>query len=110
VLTAFNGSWDTIFGKHAPTWAKPVVIMSVIATFAIVAAADILARGYAAGRRGELVEMPDGLEGTLDEPGKNPKVAIVAARYRATDDGKAEFLVMKADKSTAWVGSDKINA
>ena len=109
VLTAFNGSWDAIFGKQAPTWAKPVVFIAVIATFAVVAAADILARGYAAGRRGELVPMPDGLVGTIDQRGANPKVAIVAARFCATEDGKAEYLVVKEDKSTAWIASDKLD-
>lgn len=109
VLTAFNGSWDAIFGNQTPTWAKPVVIIAVIATFAVVAAADILARGYAAGRRGELVPMPDGLVGTIDQHGANPKVAIVAARFCATEDGNAEYLVVKEDKSTAWIASDKLN-
>jgi hypothetical protein len=110
VLTAFNGSWDAIFGENTPTWAKPVVIIAVIAAFAVVSAADILARGYAAGRRAELVPMPDGLSGTLYEGGnkRSPEVAIVAARYSAAEDGKAQFLVVKADKSTEWVGLDKL--
>lgn len=109
VLTAFEDSWDKILGEGTPTWSRPVVIVAVIATFGIVAAADMLARGYTAGRRGELVPMPDGLEGTIDESGRNPTVAIVAARYLATEDGKAEFLVVKEDKSTAWIASDKLN-
>ena len=91
------------------TWAKPVVVIAVIVTFAVVAAADILARGYAAGRRGELVPMPDGLQGTIEAPGANPKVAIVAARFSASADGKAEYLIVKEDKSSAWIASDKLN-
>jgi hypothetical protein len=110
VLTAFEDKWDVILGDRPPGWARSVVIVGVIAAFAIVAAADMLARGYAAGRRGELVPMPDGVTGTIDVPtGPNPPVAIVAARFHATEDGKAEFLVVKEDKSTAWIASGKVN-
>jgi hypothetical protein len=110
VLTTFNGSWETIFGGNPPGWAKPVVIMSVIAAFAIVAAADILARGYAAAERGDFIALPDGLSATLDVEGtRDPAVTVVAARFRRTEDGDSEFLIVKDDKSTAWVGRGKLD-
>ena len=108
VLTAFNGVWDTIFGTETPNWAKPVVIISVIATFAVVAAADILSRGYTAGQRGSLIPMPDGLTATY-RPGTDQKVAIAAVRFKRTEDDAGEFLVVKEDNSTVWADRDDLD-
>ena len=77
VLTTINGAWETIFGTTTPDWAKPVVIMSVIAAFAVVAAADILGRGYVAGRRGGVIPLPDGLLAGYT-PGTDQRVHVVA--------------------------------
>jgi hypothetical protein len=109
VLTAFDGTWERIFGEGAPTWARPVVIIAVIATFAVVAAADILARGYAAGRRGEVIPMPEGLTATYETPDPNEKVVVAAVRFRRAEDDSSEFLVVKKDKSTSWVGRDELD-
>jgi hypothetical protein len=111
VLTTFNNSWETIFGSNAPTWAKPVVVISVIGAFAIVASADMLARGYAAGQRGDIIPLPDGLPAKLIV-GEDEDVSLVAVRYKAYEEGTSEFLIAKSDKSTAWVSrSDlKFNA
>lgn len=108
VLTAFNGVWETIFGENTPNWAKPVVIISVIATFAVVAAADILSRGYAAGQRGSLIPMPDGLTAAY-RPGTDQKVAIAAVRFQRTEDDDGEFLIVKEDKSTIWASRDDLD-
>lgn len=108
VLTTFNGAWDTIFGKSTPQWAKPVVIISVIGAFAVVAAADILARGYAAGRRGDIIPMPNGLTATYT-PGTDQEVGVAAVRFRRTEDDNSEFLIVKDDKSTMWAGPDQLD-
>ena len=108
VLTSFNGAWNTIFGTTTPDWAKPVVIMSVIATFAIVAAADILGRAYAAGLRGGVIPLPDGLVAAYT-PGTDQRVSVVAVRYRSTETDNAQFLIVKKDNSVLWAGNDKLD-
>jgi hypothetical protein len=108
VLTTFNGAWTTIFGATTPDWAKPVVIMSVIATFAVVAAADILGRAYAAGRRGGVIRMPAGLVAAYT-PGTDQRVSVVAVRYRSTEADNSEFLIVKEDNSVLWAGNDDLD-
>jgi hypothetical protein len=108
VLTTFNKSFVTIFGKATSDWVKPAVIMSVIATFAVVAAADILGRAYVAGRRGELVRLPEGLVAAYT-PKTDERVSVVAVRYRRTQPDDSEFLVIKEDKSTLWATSDELD-
>lgn len=107
VLTTFNGAWETIFGESTPDWAKPVVIISVIGAFAVVAAADILGRGYVAGQRGDVFRLPAGLTATYTL-GKDEEVALAGVQYGRANDENAQFLVVKADKSTAWVHSDDL--
>jgi hypothetical protein len=51
LLTSVNASWDAIFGASTPTWAKPVVLMVVIAAWAVIASSDLLARGYVKGHK-----------------------------------------------------------
>lgn len=108
VLTTFNKSWNTIFGASTPDWAKPVVIISVIATFAVVAAADILGRAYAAGRRGEVVRLPDGLVAAYT-PNTDVRVRVVAIRYRSAQPDNSEFLVVKADESMLWAATAELD-
>jgi hypothetical protein len=108
-LTAFDGIWNRLFGEHAPGWARPVVIVALIATFSVVAAADIIARGYAAGRRGDVIPMPEGLTATYITGGKAREVVVAAVRFRRAEDDSSEFLIVKRDASTVWVGRDKLD-
>jgi hypothetical protein len=110
VLTTVNKAWDRIFDPTAPHWAKPVVMISVIGGFALVAVADILARGYAAGRRGDIIPMPDGLAATYDVKGsRDLEVQVVAVRFRRTEKDSSEFLIVKPDKSTTWAGRGELD-
>jgi hypothetical protein len=113
LLTTIEKSWKAIFGADAPDWAKPVVMISAIAAFAVVAAADILSRGYAAGRRGDMIAMPEGLTATWDKPGKraghqDPVVSVVGVRFRRAEEEDSEFLIVEEDKSTHWVGGGEL--
>lgn len=113
VLTTVEKSWHAIFGDDAPGWAKPVVMISVIAVFAVVAAADILARAYVAGRRGDIIPLPEGLEAMWDMPAKpvgqrDPVVRVVAVRFRRAETEDSEFLIVEDDKSTHWVGRNEL--
>jgi hypothetical protein len=108
-LTAFDGIWNRLFGEHAPHWARPVVIIALLAVFAVVAAADILARGYAAGRRGEIIAMPAGLTATYETPEPTEDVVVSAVRFRRAEEDSSEFLIVKEDDSTSWVGRDELD-
>jgi hypothetical protein len=109
VLTAFDGIWNRLFGEHAPGWARPVVIVALLATYAVIAAADILSRGYTAGRRGDIIPMPKGLTATY-KPGTDDRaqVTVTAVRFRRAEDDSSEFLIVKEDDSTAWAGRDEL--
>lgn len=108
-LTAFDGIWNRLFGEHAPGWARPIVIVALIATYSVIAAADILARGYAAGRRGDIIPMPDGLTATYITRSKAREVVVAAVRFRRAEDDSSEFLIVKRDNSTRWVGRDELD-
>jgi hypothetical protein len=101
--------WNRLFGEHAPGWARPVVIVALIATFSVVAAAEILARGYAAGRRGDVIAMPEGLTATYITGGTAREVVVAAVRFRRAEDDSSEFLIVKRDASTVWVGRDELD-
>ena len=60
-VTAFEGSWEKIFREDTPEWSRPVAVIAIIASWSLIAASDILARGYAAGRREQIIAMPEGL-------------------------------------------------
>lgn len=109
-LTAFDGIWNRLFGEGAPSWARPVVIIALLTTYSVIAAADILARGYAAGRRGDIIPMPTGLTATY-KPGTDEKTAvtIAAVRFRRAENDSSEFLIVKENKSTAWAGRDELD-
>jgi hypothetical protein len=109
VLTAFEDSWDTIFGESTPEWSRPVAVIAIIASWSLIAASDILARGYAAGRREQIVAMPEGLEATLDEPGTNPKISVAGVRFNRKVSGDADFLVVKSDGKFHWATREEIN-
>jgi hypothetical protein len=108
-LTAFEGSWDKIFGEETPEWSRPVAVIAIIASWSVIAASDILARGYAAGRREQIIAMPEGLEATLDEPGPNPTVTVAGVRFNRKVSGDADFLVVKPDGRFHWATRDVIN-
>ena len=113
VLTAFNGSWNTIFGESTPTWAKPAVLMVVIAAWAWVAAADLLGRGYVAAHRAiakggtQVLALP-GLKAT-DLKGADQDCFVTGARLDPDKPDDPEFLVMKGDGTAAWVPHGDLN-
>jgi hypothetical protein len=85
--------------------------MAVIAAFSIVAAADILGRGYAAGQRGDIITMPDGLK-AIYMPDQNQRIAVnvVAVRFRRTKELNSEFLIVRDDdRTTVWTVESALN-
>jgi hypothetical protein len=113
LLTTVNGSWDTIFGSDTPTWAKPVFLMVVVGAWATIAAADILGRGYVAGHKalaaGGTQTIPLARLKATYEKGTDQKCAVAAARLDPAKPNDPEFLVIKADGTTAWVPHGDVN-
>jgi hypothetical protein len=109
VFAAWEDSWDTILGESTPDWARPATVVAVIVSWSLIAVSDILARGYAAGRREQVIAMPEGLEATLDEPGKNPKITVAGIRFNRKVSGDADFLVVKEDGKVHWATREEIN-
>jgi hypothetical protein len=105
VLTTIDGSWETIFGADTPEWAKPVFLMAVVGAWALVAAADIVGRGYAAGRKGQVIPLPEGLTAVYF-PAANQKWTVAGMRPTSNDD--AEFLLVKADGRSRWASRDDL--
>jgi hypothetical protein len=107
VLTAVNGTWNTIFGSSTPTWAKPVVMMVVIGAWALVAAADLLGRAYVAAHRavakGGTRVIPVQSIPAKYEKGTDQDCLVAAARLDPDKPDDPDFLVLKADGEAAWV-------
>jgi hypothetical protein len=111
VLAAFEDSWDKIFGAATPEWSRPVAVIAIIASWSLIAASDILGRGYAAGRREEIIAMPEGLEATLDQPGgaQPKKVSVAGVRFNRKVSGDADFLVVNSDGKFDWATREELN-
>jgi hypothetical protein len=102
LFTTINDAWDKIFGADTPKWAKPVVLIAAGAIWAVIAAADMLARGYAAGHRDKFVALPTILP-AKDDRGTDQKCEIVGIRVDPDDSDLLEYLVLKDDKVPEWV-------
>jgi hypothetical protein len=102
LLTTVNDSWTAIFGEHAPTWARPVVFVAVIGAWAFIAAADMLARGYAAGHRDKFVALASIIP-ARDDRGDDTNCEVVGIRVAEDDSDLLEYLVLKDGKTPEWV-------
>lgn len=117
-VTAYNKTFEAIFGKHATEVTRREVLTVIILAFAAVAVADLLSRAITAaahergtamvaaagvGQSGVTPLFP-GLPATLttgvDEPG------YLAVAMRSDAEGHQEYLVIKAGKKPKWVGQD----
>ena len=102
LFTTINDAWDKIFGKDTPTWAKPVVLMAAGAIWGIIAAADMLARGYAAGHRDKFMALPKVIP-AIDDRGTDEECEIMGIRVDPRDADLLEYLVVKNSKTPEWV-------
>lgn len=109
LLTAVNPAWNAIFAKDTPTWAKPVFMMVVVVVWAVVAAADILARGrIKAGEGGvQVTPLPAALRAT-DTRGADQACQVVAIRTDPAAPGETTFLVVRAGQVAEWAGQEDL--
>ena len=111
ILNAFPGMITKIFGGTTPSDAvRAAIFLGIFAAFAVIAAADILARGYASGRKSGpiITAVPHGLKVSrpalvaADE--NNWTVSAVEVTPSATGGpASMRYFVTKAGKDPAWL-------
>ena len=113
VLNAIPGFTKAILGDGVTPGLRTAIFIAIIAAFAVIAAADILARGYAAAHTPKHA-MPLGTPVYAEREDIDDRAdwAAVAVRETAPTNGDGtvglEFLVAKRDRHAAWVPQDKL--
>lgn len=94
------GPWKEMSGPQ-----KLAFVLGAAAVWAVVAAADALARGIATSKQAELVvTLPEGLKATRTEGPDSAGWSVVAAKFGPAADPKlVEYLVVKAGEAADWV-------
>jgi hypothetical protein len=103
VVTVFNEQFIHIFGEHASDGVKASVLIAIIAAWALIAVADLLARASS------LVTAPKKMRvkvtGDEDSPG------WTVAAIRGADGAEADtlnFLIVKSGQAPKWVKQDEV--
>jgi hypothetical protein len=107
LVTGINPLFDEIFGDDATPWVKAGIIMTVIGAWALIAAADALARGYASGQaasapKTEIATLPRGLRATYERGRDVTGWRVAAIKLDVADPDKPQFLIVKADEDAKW--------
>jgi hypothetical protein len=114
LIIAFNKGFTEIFGDEAGAGIKASVLIAIIAAWAVIAVADLLARAITTSARlrsapAAGTPAPDGMQVTLTDGVDSPGWLVAAVR--GTDgaaDGDLELLVVKAGEKPRWVGQDGV--
>jgi hypothetical protein len=114
VVAAWNDAFKAIFGDNASQTIRKDVLVGTIFGFAIVAAADLLARAYskaatersAAAMGAATLSDPHvypvaGLAATITEGPDDPGYRVMAMRT-AAGGGDPEYLLVRSDKKPQW--------
>jgi hypothetical protein len=100
--TAINPVFDAVVGKDAPSWVKAIILIAAIMAWAVIAAADALARGYAAGRAApQVTPAPAGLSAKYI-PGRNDPEYRVAAFELTPGSDALRCLVTRTREAPSW--------
>jgi hypothetical protein len=110
IVTAFNDNIVKIFGDHVSDGIKASVLIALIAAWAAIAIADLLARAITTSARLRSIPAagmpaPNGMQVKLTD-GVDSEGWLVAA-VRGTNGGAGEglqFLVVKAGEKPKWIG------
>jgi len=114
VVTVFNEQFIHIFGEHASDGVKASVLIAIIAAWALIAVADLLARAITAAAK--LRREPPS---PITAP-KKMRVKVTAgedssgwmvAAIRGADGIESDalnFLVVKAGEAPKWVDQDEV--
>jgi hypothetical protein len=110
IIIAFNKGFTEIFGDSAGPGIKASVLIAIVAAWALIAVADLLARAITTAARlrsapAAGIPAPDGMRVKLID-GVDSE-GWMAAAVRSVD-GALELLVVKAGEKPKWVGQDGV--
>jgi hypothetical protein len=98
----FTDKWfDQLLGDNASASTRASVFIAVVGAWALIAVADVLARGYATAHGSRIVTAPAGLPMATRTKGTAVSGFTVAA-IRVDGDGDS-YLLVKAGQQPAWV-------
>lgn len=109
-IVVFNESFEAIFGDGlAPpelAHTKLVLLIAVIAAFALIVVADMLARAWATSANKLIVTpVPGAPSGkTVDDD----EITVAALRVKPDAPDEVEYLVVKAGAEPTWEAATKI--
>jgi hypothetical protein len=113
-ITVFNKSFKAIFGDKLTgvnlANAKLTLVVAVIAAFALIAVADLIARAWATAAGGSFViaSAPGGLTATKTEGVDEPGYTVAAVRFKPTEPDAVEYLLVKAGEAPGWTVGSKL--
>lgn len=115
-VTVFNGSFKAIFGKNLSAnqlaHTKTTVLVAVIAAFALIAAADLIARAWATASSEPnkaiaehyvVAAAPSGLRATKIRDEDESGFTVAAVRFKPADPDAVEYLLVKSGSAPGWV-------
>lgn len=94
--------FDELLGSDASPANRAAVFITVIAAWALIAVADVLARGYASARGVRVVTPPTGLPPATWTSGPHEPGFSIAA-IRVTSAADPDYLIVKPGHPPRWV-------
>jgi hypothetical protein len=120
-VTVFNDSFKAIFGDKLSAGqlasTKATILVAVIAAFAAIAVADLIARAWATAakeRRESLDEAfaiataPSGLKATKTRGRDVAGFTVAAVRFKRADPDAVEYLLVKSGVAPEWVATKDV--
>jgi hypothetical protein len=113
-ITVFNKSFTAIFGDklHGVDLAnaKLTLVVAVIAAFALISVADLIARAWATAAGGSFViaAAPSGLTATKTEGPDKTGFTVAAVRFKPAEPDAVEYLLVKTGEAPDWTGGSEL--
>jgi hypothetical protein len=113
-ITVFNKSFTAIFGDklHGVDLAnaKLTLVVAVIAAFAVISVADLIARAWATSAGGSFViaSAPSGLTATKTESLDKTGFTVAAVRFKPAEPDAVEYLLVKTGEAPGWTGGSEL--
>jgi hypothetical protein len=113
-ITVFNKSFTAIFGDklHGVDLAnaKLTLVVAVIAAFALISVADLLARAWATSAGGSFViaSAPSGLSATKTTGRDETGFIVAAVRFKPSDPDAVEYLLVKKGEAPGWTAGSEL--
>jgi hypothetical protein len=107
--TAINPLVKAVLGEDVTTGQRLVVLVTVIAAWALIACTDILARSFVAARRSpQVVPLPGGLKATLTRGRDTQDCVLAAVQADPNDPAQPKFLVLHDENPPLWATGDDL--